>query len=62
MKHTDHDELQHFRLQDLFDKRYAMKDEMRIIRALVFGAVGLILTAVIVTALTTVLHLSVPGI
>jgi hypothetical protein len=52
------DELHTFRLQNLFDRRYAKVDEVRIIRALVFGFVGLILTAVVVTGLVTLVHLN----
>lgn len=47
-----------FRLQSLFDMRYASKDEVKIIRALVFGFVGLILTSVVLGILYGVLNLA----
>jgi hypothetical protein len=53
----DKDDLTRFRLQDFFDLRYASKEEVRIIRSLVFGAVGLILTGVALNFVSTVTHL-----
>lgn len=48
MDDQDKDDLRTFRLQDIFDKRYAKRGEVALIRAIVFGAVGLILSSVMV--------------
>lgn len=58
MNDQDQDDLHTFRLQDIFDKRYASKSEVRFIRAIVFGGVTLLLTSAFITALTT-LHLHI---
>lgn len=53
MEHENKDhELFQFKLQELFDGRYVMKEgEWKIVKALVIGVAGLILTSVVIAAL-----------
>lgn len=53
----ERDDLFTFRLQDLFDNRYVLKEgDYRMIRAIVVGLAGLILSGVVTAALAFVLH------
>lgn len=56
-KKSAHERLFKFVLQQEFDERYVLKEgDYRLIRALVVGVAGLILTGVIVAALAWVIH------
>ncbi len=53
----DKNELQAFKLQDLFDKRYVLQEgDYKLIKALVIGLAGLILSGVVTAALAWLLH------
>jgi hypothetical protein len=56
MDDKDKEDLQTFRLQNVFDLRYAKKEEVFLIRTIVFGAVGLILTSVMGAIMAFVLN------
>lgn len=56
-KESAREKLYGFILQDRFDDRYVVQDgDYKIIKALVIGVSGLILTAVIVAILALVVH------
>ncbi len=53
----DKEELFTFKLQELFDGRYVLKEgEWKIVKALVIGVAGLILTGVVVAALAFIIQ------
>jgi hypothetical protein len=52
----DKDDLTTFRFQDLFDKRYAQKSEVVLLRTIIFSAIGLILSSVIVGIIGADIH------
>lgn len=50
-RNNEKNELFTFKLQSIFDKRYVLQEgDYKIIKALVIGVAGLILTSVVVTA------------
>ena len=57
LKGSSREKLFGYNLQQYFDTRYVLADgDYRIIKALVIGVAGLILTAVILAALAWLLH------
>ncbi len=57
IKKSAHERLFKFNLQEEFDLRYVLQSgDYKYIKALVIGVAGLVLTAVVVLALSTLFH------